>query len=260
MTVEAIAELRRRRYNGTVVWLHKANPDLMVLRVRPDFPKPPHRPGQYSTLGLGMWEPRLPGCQEEHLKPGDESKAVRRAYSRSCSVIDDGSRLLDLDAADWLEYYIVLVRSTGDPERAPGLTPRLFLLGEGDRLQVGERITGHYTLEGVRPTDTVLFLSTGTGEAPHNYMLWELLKAGHRGRVLAVCCVRYRQDLGYLAVHERLVRDYPNYDYLPLTTREAADAGRKVYIQDLLTSGQAEERLGAKLDPAATHVYLCGNP
>jgi ferredoxin--NADP+ reductase len=260
MTAEATAELRRRRYNATVVWLDKPNPDLMVMRVRPDFPIPPHRPGQYSTLGLGMWEPRFPGCQEELLKPGDEAKLVRRAYSLSCSVIDSEGRLLDLAAADWLEYYIVLVRSTADPAHAPALTPRLFLLREGDRLQVGERITGHFTLHGVRPTDTVVFLSTGTGEAPHNYMLWELLSNGHCGRILAVCCVRYRQDLGYLAVHDRLARDWPNYDYLPLTTREATDAGRKVYIQDLLVSGQLEERLGAKLDPATTHVYLCGNP
>jgi ferredoxin--NADP+ reductase len=260
MTVEEIADLRRRRYNATVVGLRKANPDLMVLRVRPDFPKPPHRPGQYSTLGLGMWEPRLPGCQEERLKPGDGAKIVRRAYSLSCSVVDDAGRLLDLDAVDWLEYYIVLVRETSDPDRAPGLTPRLFMLREGDRLQVGERITGHFTLEGVRPADTVVFLSTGTGEAPHNYMLWELLKGGHRGRILAVCCVRYRQDLGYLAVHERLVRDWPNYSYLPLTTREAVGGGGKVYIQDLLTSGQLEQQLGVRLDPETTHVYLCGNP
>jgi ferredoxin--NADP+ reductase len=52
---------------------------------------------------------------------------------------------------------------------------------------------------------------------------------------------------------------YPNYKYLPLTTREAT-ATRKVYIQDLLTSGEMEEQLGEALDPAKTHVYLCGNP
>jgi ferredoxin--NADP+ reductase len=33
-----------------------------------------------------------------------------------------------------------------------------------------------------------------------------------------------------------------------------------VYIQDLITSGQLEERLGQALDPERTHVYLCGNP
>jgi ferredoxin/flavodoxin---NADP+ reductase len=260
MTLAEIAELRRRRYNATVVSLHKSNPDLMVLRVRPDFPKPPHRPGQYCTLGLGMWEPRFPGCQEEVRKPGDDGKVVRRAYSLSCSVLDAEGRLLDLDATDWLEFYIVLVRETDDPARAPGLTPRLFMLREGDRLQVGERITGHFTLEGVKPTDAVVFLSTGTGEAPHNYMLWELLRGGHRGPILAVCCVRFRRDLGYQSVHDRLVGDFSNYSYIALTTREADAGGKKVYIQDLISSGQLEERLGRRLDPASTHVYLCGNP
>ncbi|HEX4591520.1 MAG TPA: ferredoxin--NADP reductase [Gemmataceae bacterium] len=260
MTPDQIADLRRRRYNGTVVAVRRAHSDLMVLRVRPDFPRPVHRAGQYCTLGLGMWEPRFPGCQEEERKPGDEARVVRRAYSLSCSVLGDDGSLLDLDATDWLEFYIVLVRETEDPARAPGLTPRLFMLREGDRLQIGERITGHFTLEGVKPTDAVVFLSTGTGEAPHNYMLWELLKGAHHGPIAAACCVRYRRDLGYLAVHERLVRDFPSYKYIPLTTREPEAAGKKVYIQDLITAGHLEDRLGRPLDPEATHVYLCGNP
>lgn len=260
MTAETTADLRRRRYNATVASLRKANPDLMILRVRPDFAIPSHLPGQYTTLGLGMWEPRFPGCQDEKLQPGDDQKLVRRAYSISCSVIDDDGKLLDIPANDWIEFYIVLVRSTDDPDRAPSLTPRLFMLREGDRLQLGERITGHFTLEGVKPTDAILFLSTGTGEAPHNYLLWQLLKERHQGPIVSACCVRYRQDLGYLAIQDRLMRDYPNYKYLALTTREAENAGKKVYIQDALTSGEFARQLGRPLDPNSTHVYLCGNP
>lgn len=260
MTPHEIDELRQRRYNATVVRLHKAHSDLLIMRVRPDFPKPAHLPGQYCSLGLGNWEPRTPGCQEEKLKPGDERRLVRRAYSLSCSILDDNEQLLDLESAGWLEFYVVLVRETGDPNRAPGLTPRLFTLREGDRLNMGEKITGNYTLEPVKPDDAVVFLSTGTGEAPNNYMVWELLRRGHRGPVLSACCVRYRRDLAYLATHERLMARHANYQYLPLTTREAPPGGRKVYIQDLLTSGQLEEALGRPLAPAATHVFLCGNP
>jgi ferredoxin--NADP+ reductase len=260
MTLDEIADLRRRRYNATVVWLRKVHSDLMILRVRPDFPVPPHRAGQYTTLGLGKWEARLPGCQEEVRKPGDEGRLVRRAYSISSPILGDDGRLLDHGRADWLEFYIVLVRETEDPDRAPGLTPRLFMLREGDRLQLGERVTGHFTLEGVRPDDAVLFLATGTGEAPHNYMIWELLKGGHRGPVLSACCARYRRDLGYLPVHERLARDVPNYAYVPLTTREIGAGSAKVYLQDLIPSGQLEGRLGRPLDPGAAQVFLCGNP
>jgi ferredoxin--NADP+ reductase len=207
---------------------------------------------------MGQWEPRHPGCQDEYVKPGDEKKLIRRAYSLSSSILDDRGELLNLPRMDWVEFYIVLVREAD--KGPPALTPRLFLLKEGDRLFLGEKITGHFTLDPVQPGDTVLFLSTGTGEAPHNYMAWDLLRRGHAGRMLAACCVRYRRDLGYLAVHEELMRRYPHYTFLSLTTREADTVDHKVYIQDLITSGQLEERLGQGLDPARTHVYLCGNP
>jgi ferredoxin--NADP+ reductase len=259
MTAEQIAEWRQRSYNATVVRLTKPHSDLLTLHVRPDYPLPVHKPGQYSTLGLGYWEPRHEGCQPEEILEKDLPKVVKRAYSISCSVLDDDGRLLDRTGVDWLEFYVVLVRDS-TKEKPPALTPRLFMLEQGGRLFLGEKIAGHFTLDPVQPGDTVLFLSTGTGEAPHNYMLWELLRRGHEGRVLSACCVRYKRDLGYLAVHEELVRRYPNYTYLPLTTREADTVGNKVYIQDLITSGQLEQCLGQALDPARTHVFLCGNP
>ncbi len=258
MTPEECAALRQQQYNATVVWLQKPNSDLMILRIRPDHPVPPHKPGQYSTIGMGQWEPRAPGCQDELPKPADDKKLIRRAYSLSCSVLDDQGKLFDMPHTGWLEFYIVLVRQA--ESGPPALTPRLFTLKEGDRLFLGAKIAGHYTLDPVKPGDTVLFLSTGTGEAPHNYMLWELLRRGHTGKTLSACCVRYRRDLGYVPLHEELMRRHANYTYLSLTTREFQDAGPKVYIQDLITSGQLEQRLGKALDPATTHVYLCGNP
>ncbi|MBM3980377.1 MAG: ferredoxin--NADP reductase [Planctomycetes bacterium] len=258
MTAEEIADHRKRRYNATAVYLRLLNPDLMVLRVKPDFPRPAHAPGQYCTLGLGYWERRTEACQAEVLGSSDETKVVRRAYSISCSVLNDAGELFRPEDTDWLEFYIVLVRENADG-RVPALTPRLFALQQGDRLQLGERVTGHYTLDPVKPGDTVLFLGTGTGEAPHNYMTWELLRRGHTGKIVNACCVRYARDLGYLHTHEALMKRYPNYTYLPLTTREPG-ATRKVYIQDLIASGELEERLGSALDPAATHVFLCGNP
>ncbi|HVS35101.1 MAG TPA: ferredoxin--NADP reductase [Gemmataceae bacterium] len=258
MTPEQITDLRRQKYNAAVVRLNKVHPDLMVLRVRPDFALPAHKPGQYSVLGLGFWEPRMPGCQDEASIP-DETRLARRSYSISCSVLDDRGELLDPAATDWIEFYVVLVRKTERGE-APVLTPRLFMLREANRLYLGEKITGAFTLDPVKPNDAVVFLSTGTGEAPHNYMLWDLLRRGHAGPILSACCVRYGKDLAYRAVHEELMRRYPHYQYQGLTTREASNAGNKIYIQDLITSGQLELKLGRPLDPARTHVFLCGNP
>jgi ferredoxin/flavodoxin---NADP+ reductase len=260
MLPDEIADARQRRYNGTISWLTKPNPELMIMRVTPDFPVPPHRAGQYCSLGLGNWEPRFPGAQAENLKPGDESKVVRRAYSISHSIVDPTGDLISHEQSNHLEFYITLVKEGDDSTKPPALTPRLFLLREGDRLNIGEKITGHYTLESVKPGDTVIFLGTGTGEAPHNYMSWELLLTGHQGKILHVCCVRYKRDLGYFPTHQHLMRRFPRYQYLALTTREADTVNRKVYIQDLITSGQLEDELGEKLDPAKTHVFLCGNP
>ncbi len=258
MTVEELSELRNRRYNATVVSLKLLNPDLMVLRVKPDFVRAHHHAGQYCTLGLGYWERRTEGCQVETLPERDVTKVVRRAYSMSCSILDESDRLMRLEDNDWLEFYIVLVRENLDG-RVPALTPRLFALQEGDRIQIGERITGHYTLDPVKPGDSVVFLGTGTGEAPHNYMTWELLLRGHTGKILNACCVRYSRDLGYHEIHRKLMARYPNYKYLALTTREPG-VSRKVYIQDLITSGELEQELGTPLDPVTTHVFLCGNP
>jgi len=258
MTEMEIAELRQKRYNGTVADLKRIHADLMVIRIKPDFARPPHSPGQYTTLGLGNWEPRVDGCQAEALKPEDLSKVVRRSYSISCSIESAPGMLVNIAETDYIEFYIVLVRENLDG-RVPALTPRLFALKQGDRLNIGEKITGHYTLDAVGPNDNVIFLGTGTGEAPHNYMLWQLLARGHQGRIVSACCVRYRKDLGYLATHHDLMERYKNYRYLPLTTREASGT-KKVYIQDVITSGELEEALGDKLDPARTHVFLCGNP
>jgi ferredoxin--NADP+ reductase len=258
MTAAEIDALRSKNYNATVVSIRLANPELMVLRVKPDFLMPTYKMGQYSTLGMGHWEPRAPDCQPEEPKPGEDVKLIRRAYSISHPILNDEAKLVEDGELTYLEFYIVLVR-WADKE-APALTPRLFTLKQGDRLYLGEKIAGHYNLDPVKPTDNVVFLSTGTGEAPHNSMTWDLLRHGHTGRILSACCVRYKRDLAYLETHDILMKRYPNYKFLSLTTREVHNLDHKVYIQDLISSGQLEEFLGAKLNPENTHVFLCGNP
>ena len=153
MTPEQITELRRQKYNATVIRLIKVHSDLLILRVRPDAPLQAHKPGQYTALGLGYWEPRFPGTPEEILPPTEWAKLARRSYSISCSILDDHGQLLERRQVDWLEFYIVLVRESGKA-LPPALTPRLFMLQEGDRLFMGEKITGHFTLDPVQPGTT----------------------------------------------------------------------------------------------------------
>jgi ferredoxin/flavodoxin---NADP+ reductase len=257
---QEIQSLREQRYNATVIGLRRVHSDLMILRIRPDFARPTHKPGQYCSLGLGYWEPRVADCQPEALTTEEQRKLILRAYSLSNTIVcDEGSaELRDMTQDDWVEFYIVLVRANADG-RVPALTPRLFALQVGDRLKMFEKITGHYTLDPVKDGDTVIFLGTGTGEAPHNSMIWELLRRQHTGRIIQSCCVRHHEDLGYMNVHQQLMRQYQNYTYLPLVTRSPFQT-RKVYIQDLITSGELERHLGQPLKPDSTHVYLCGNP
>jgi ferredoxin/flavodoxin---NADP+ reductase len=144
MTKAECAELRGKQYNATVFHLRKVSSELAIMRIKPDFTVPLHKPGQYTALGLGRWEPRIEGCQEEIPGATDEKKLIRRAYSVSCPILDDSQQLLDsAETRRWLEFYITLVRKSNPP---PALTPRLFALRQGDRIYFGEKIAGHFTL------------------------------------------------------------------------------------------------------------------
>ncbi len=254
--VERREELAARHYNATVTHFEKAHSDLWLIRVRPDTGSADHRAGQYATLGLGYWEPRIDG-EIDRLKEGQIEKLVRRSYSISSPILDQHGYLVNPYESEELEFYIVLVPPTDG--RVPGLTPRLALKEVGDRVYLGPKISGRYTLDPVTdPASTVILLATGTGEAPHNAMIGELLRRGHYGPIASVITVRNWSDLGYRAVHAELERRFPNYHYLAMPTREA-DV-QKRYIQDLVASGDLEERIGAPLDPSSTTVFLCGNP
>ena len=104
----------------------------------------------------------------------------------------------------------------------------------------------------------MIFLSTGTGEAPHNAMVNQLLRKGHRGPIVSAVTVRNWADLGYRAEHEDLVSRYPNYHYMPLPTREPDFP--KTYLQDVIRTDGFESAFGVALDPETTDVFLCGNP
>jgi ferredoxin/flavodoxin---NADP+ reductase len=251
-----VRQLRLDHYNATITRFDHSHEDLWVIRVKPDQRDSVHRPGQYATLGLGYWEPRVDDVDEK-LTDDRRRKLIRRSYSISSRIFDDHGYLVDDGEEDEIEFYIVHVRPDGD--RIPGLTPRLAAMRVGDRIYLGPKIAGRYTLDPVVDPETdVVFLATGTGEAPHNAMVTELLRKGHRGAIASVVTVRYLRDLGYLDQHRTLERFHPNYHYVALPTRE--DGVEKRYIQDFVESGDLAGLLDHDLDPARTHVFLCGNP
>jgi len=249
-------ELAEHFYNATITLFEPTHSDLWRLKVRPDHGDTSHLPGQYATLGLGYWEPRIddasdPGLDDKWLK------MIRRSYSISSPMFDEHGYLSDHASGDELEFYIVLVAPTDD--NVPGLTPRLALKRPGDRIFLGSKVAGRYTLNPVvDPARTCVFFSTGTGEAPHNAMVTELLRKGHHGPMVSAVTVRQWDDLGYRSEHEKLDARYPNYHYLPLPTREPDFP--KTYLQDVITKGMLATHCGIDLDPDTTDVFLCGNP
>ncbi|HEY1064570.1 MAG TPA: hypothetical protein VGE52_00610, partial [Pirellulales bacterium] len=297
---EETARLRAKHYNATVTDVRRPAPGLLILRVAPDSGATAFAAGQYTTLGLGEWEPGVEdhGPPEMHLhpaipsanaslaaaaalnaapalaldatagKPLKEPKLIRRAYSISAPLVDEHGAFAPLSASDPWEFYIALTHPEAhevDPH--PRLTPKLFALAPGDRLLAGPKVVGKYTLERVSPDDDVIFCATGTGEAPHNAMISELLAAGHRGRIASLVCSRFREDLVYADLHRRLEKRFANYRWLCLTTRERENYDPeapgyigKIYLQDYWSTGALEKDLGWTIDPARTHVFLCGNP
>jgi ferredoxin--NADP+ reductase len=260
-----VADLRQTHYNATLQSVIHVHDDLRILRIVPDGGRPTLTAGQFFTLGLGNWEPRLRGVDEEHLDAVHEQRLAKRAYSLSCSLLDDDQQLKPAREFPYLEFYINLIRHAD--KHPPALTPRLFALEPGDRLFLDPRASGRYTLEGVPANSDIFFFATGTGEAPHNAMLADLLTRGHQGRLISAVSVRRLHDAAYRLTHEELQRRYQNYRYLLLITRETlapANAGPcyvgRQHLQDLVKSGQLESLTGATLNPTQSHIFLCGSP
>ncbi|QDU41044.1 Ferredoxin--NADP reductase [Maioricimonas rarisocia] len=250
-------------YNATVIGSGKVHDELLLLEVRLDRERFICEPGQYTTLALGGWEPRVDGLMT--TSECWKSRLVRRAYSVSSPMLDPTGSPVDFRALDFAEFYIALVlKPTDDP---PQLTPRMFKLKPGDRIHMGPLGHGTYNAAPVGPDDNLLFIGTGTGEAPHNAMAVERLRAGHKGRIAIVTSVRYRRDLAYIRKHRRLEEMFDNYRYVPVMTREAEIAspdetgfiGRR-HVQELFSGGELFEPLGWEPSPENTHIYLCGNP
>ena len=250
--------LAAQHYQSTLVDVVECNDTLRILRVRPDRGVPAFEPGQYVTLGLGLWEPRVDGVPSEALGEGQAKRLCKRPYSISHAILGQSGALIEASAQDFLELYVTLIDRANEGQLAPGLTPRLWRLSKGARLHVANAVAGDYTLRRVQPGDDVIFCATGTGEAPHNAMIWSLLARGHTGRMISIVGVRHARDLGYVETHRELERRYPNYHYVTLATRDG-DAPKR-YVQDFIAEGGVQARTGAPLRPEHTHVYLCGNP
>jgi len=232
-------------YNATVIQRIEVAPGLIILSVAPDEKGLAFKAGQYTVLGLRRSAPRQEESDPEEA-PGGPDTMIRRAYS-----IASSSR-----ADEFLEFYVTLVQS-GE------LTPRLFRLAVKDRLYMGPKATGIFTLNRVPEDRHVLLVATGTGLAPYMSMLRSDLVCGGPRRFVVLHGARHSWDLGYRNELASLARLCPNMTYLPVVSRAKDDPtwkGLSGYLQDALASGIVEERTRLPLSPESFHVFLCGNP
>lgn len=235
-----------QEYNATVSRRVEIAPGLIVMRIIPDTLPFRFRAGQYTVLGLRRSAPRACGRDPVEGEGQDEEKMIRRAYS-----IASGSR-----EDEFLEFYLALVES-GE------LSPRLFALKVEDRLFLGNKSTGMFTLERVPAEQHVLLVGTGTGLAPYVSMIRTELECGGPRKFVVLHGAHSSADLGYRTELTALARLCSNLIYIPSITgidEEPGWTGPTGYLQDILFSGVVEDRAGLPVDPEHVHVFLCGNP
>jgi ferredoxin--NADP+ reductase len=222
-------------------------PGLCIFRIAPDgWTLPRFAPGQFAVLGLPATAPRTPLSDPEE-PGGDPDRLIRRAYSIASSPL----------AGDHVEIFVNLVRS-GE------LTPRLFALAPGDRLWLGPKLSGMFTLREVPRHAHVALVATATGLAPYMSMLRTELECGAERRFAVVHGARHSWDLGYSAELFTMQRLCRNLTYLPTVSRPGEElapwGGAKGYVQDLWTGGALARAWGFHPTPKDTHVLLCGSP
>ncbi len=213
--------------------------ELAVFRIKPiDWELPEFMPGQYGELAL----PHIVSVQA----PGE--KVIRRSYS----IASRGN------SKDELEFYIVCVQGGA-------LTPHLWKLTPGDKLWLGPKIKGKFTLEEVPPGSDVVMVATGTGLAPFLSMLRTHAENPPWHRLVIVHGARIAADLGYREELENAQKKYPWFRYLPALTRHDPASGivwdgLQGRVQTLFSNGHVSEALGCPISKDRTHVMLCGNP
>ncbi len=233
--------------NAELVAREDLTESLSIMRVAYlDQEVPDFKPGQFATLGLPEKEPEVL-AEGVTRRPRKGPKLVRRAYSIASPPTEKR----------YIEFYIVRV----DEGK---LTPSLLDLSVGDRLFMNPRIQGHFTLEDVPDGRDLVMVSTGTGLAPFVSMYLTYRDDPNRWRrIVIIHGTRLASDLGYRAQLEQWASQDDRLVYLPLCTREPEAGtwqGLRGRVHTALEDSLYQEYVGHPIDPAHTHIFLCGNP
>lgn len=236
-------------YNATVVERLDLTSSLSVFKIRPDEAidqQPRFIPGQYMVLGLN-----------NEQKP--ELGSVRRPMSIASAPEETAA----------FEFYI---RYVSHPESENPLTHLLWRIRTGDRIYLGPRITGNFTLPDTIGADDPrlkVLVAAGTGLAPFLSMVRHVVLTGSEpnlSRYLILHGASYPADLGYRDELEQLVAQHGlHYRCSVSRPKEApdwqGDSGRveDYFLPDHLTA--LERDLGLEpggFNPRQVAVFICG--
>lgn len=231
-------------YNARVIRRIDVADGLAIFRVRPDEPYiETFTPGQYIVLGMNH----------------GEKGPVSRAYS----IASPPHLLPEMD------FYIRFVK---DPATDNPLTHLSFTLNEGDRLFMGPKVRGHFTVEhevGEADERLRLCVAAGTGLAPFTSMVFEHFHTkGPTDQYLVLHGASYPHDLGYREEMVALLnRSRPAPRYFPTVSRDPGNEpwnGLRGRVETLLQAGRLEElerQAGlapGHLAPQHAVVFCCG--
>lgn len=212
-----------------VLSVHRWTPTLFSFTMT----RPAHfkfTAGQFARIGL---------------KVGEE--LVVRAYSVVSSPFDET-----------LEFFSIVV-----PDGA--FTSNLQHLKVGDELYLEKIPYGYLTLARYQqplPHDLWL-LATGTGLAPFLSMLQDFDTWSKYQKINLVYSVRTADELAYVdriqEIAETFGEGHNGFKFIPIITRDPS-APLHDRLPILIENGELEKSAGIELNPASSHVMLCGNP
>ena len=141
------------------------------------------------------------------------------------------------------------------------LSSELAALEHGDSLWLTDTANGFLTLAEVPEHVRYLWLlATGTGVGPFLSMLQTDEPWRRFENVILGYGVRQQGNLGYGDLIARLQQEHPErFHFVPFVTGEPAAGAFPCRIPETLADGRLEQRVGVSLEPAHSHVMLCGH-
>lgn len=172
---------------------------------------------------------------------------VVRAYSVVSSPFDEN-----------LEFFSIVV-----PDGA--FTSNLQHLEIGDELYLDKTAYGYLTLARYQLplAHDLWLLATGTGLAPFLSMLQDFETWTKYQHIHLIYSVRSTAELAYVdriqEIAESFGEGHTGFKFLPIITRDP-NATLHDRLPILIENGELEKVVGLSLNPATSHVMLCGNP